>query len=71
MPKKRRADEDDDDPEYAHHLGQFAMGDVTQLTDKAYEEGQARPRNYQDTNIGFHLTPAKSSADRIRRRKRK
>jgi hypothetical protein len=65
--RKRRADDDDNDPEWAHHLGHFLNGDITQLTDKAYEEGQARPRNYQDTAIGFDVNPANYR----KRRKRK
>jgi hypothetical protein len=72
MPKRRADDAPEPkDPEEAGHAGEMMQGYISQLTDKAYEEGQARPRNYQDTGIGFRLWKARSSADRVRKRKRK
>jgi hypothetical protein len=64
MPK-RRADEDDDDPEWAHHLGHFQQGSINTLWDK---DPRGKPAEKAIPSIGFRLRKARSSADRIRRK---
>jgi hypothetical protein len=56
-----KADEDDDDPEWAHHLGHFMQGSITELRTRDNNDTRFEKRSHYDGTgkMGFDLRPRK------------
>jgi hypothetical protein len=64
MPKRRADDDPDlDDPEWAHHLGHFAQGSITELRTREKGDTRFEKRSHYDGSgrLGFDLTPRKKA----------
>lgn len=68
MAPRRKADEDDNDPEWAWHLGHFATGHISQLREKETRGAPFETNPQAMKTIGFDITPGQT---RRRRRKKK
>jgi hypothetical protein len=66
MPK-RRADDDDNDPEWVWNTASFAMGHLSQLTDK---DPPGKPYEPMRGPLGFCIDP-EAYKSKPKRRKRK